>query len=158
MQRLGRGRDRGPVDGDGETEPVGAETTESIFAELAALAALGAGASGGVDVRPRGDRQSALGPERAAEILGRLSARTETPSVRVPADGCRRSAPPRSCAASRPQTIALVLANLHTNLAAGVLARLPERQQPDIALRIARMGETSAQVDPDRSRRSFARS
>lgn len=45
-----------------------------------------------------------------------------------------------------PQTIALILASLQTQLASQVLARLPERQQPDIALRIARMGETSADV------------
>jgi flagellar motor switch protein FliG len=45
-----------------------------------------------------------------------------------------------------PQTIALILASVQTALAAQVLARLPEPQQPDIALRIARMGETSAQV------------
>jgi flagellar motor switch protein FliG len=42
--------------------------------------------------------------------------------------------------------IALVLASLHTSQAAGVLARLPDPQQPDIALRIARMGGTSASV------------
>ena len=55
-----------------------------------------------------------------------------------------RTAPARS---DRPfRGIALILASLHTTLAAQVLTRLPERQQPDIALRIARMGETSAQV------------
>ena len=42
--------------------------------------------------------------------------------------------------------IALVLANLPTNLSAAVLGKLPEAIQPDIALRIARMGETTAAV------------
>ena len=45
-----------------------------------------------------------------------------------------------------PQTIALVIANLHTALSAQVLASLPESDQADIALRIARMGETSPDV------------
>ncbi len=125
---------------------VGADTTESIFTELAALASSGAevGTSGGLDYA-RGVIERALGPERAAEVLGRLSQRTETPPFeflqRIPAE--RTAALLRS---ESPQTIALILASLQTALAAQVLARLPERQQPDIALRIARMGETSAQV------------
>jgi len=124
---------------------VGAETTDSIFSELAALAsARELGVAGGLDFA-RGVIERALGPERAAEVLGRLSARTETP----PFDFLQRVPPERTAALLRsesPQTIALILASLHTTLAAQVLARLPERQQPDIALRIARMGETSAQV------------
>jgi flagellar motor switch protein FliG len=124
---------------------VGAETTESIFTELAALTSAGElGAAGGVDFA-RGVIERALGPERAAEFLGRLSARTETP----PFEFLRRVPPERTAALLRSeaaQTIALILASLNTTVAAGVLARLPERQQPDIALRIARMGETSARV------------
>jgi flagellar motor switch protein FliG len=123
---------------------VGAETTDSIFAELAALTAVESDVAGGVDFA-RVVIERALGPERAAELLGRLSARTERP----PFDFLQRVPPERSAALLRsesPQTIALILASLHTTLAAQVLARLPERQQADIALRIARMGETSAQV------------
>jgi flagellar motor switch protein FliG len=89
--------------------------------------------------------ERALGPERAAEVLGRMSAQTETP----PFEFLQRIPPERTSALLRsesPQTIALILASLQTTLAAQVLARLPERVQPDIALRIARMGETSAQV------------
>jgi len=123
---------------------VGAETTTTIFGELAALTAGELGVAGGVDFA-RGVIERALGPERAAELLGRLSARTETP----PFEFLRRVPPERTATLLRseaPQTIALVLASLNTTVAAGVLARLPERQQPDIALRIARMGETSARV------------
>ncbi len=123
---------------------VGPETTDEIFSELAELAQRDAGASGGMEFA-RGVIERALGPERAAELLGRMSARTETPPFeflqRVPAE--RTAALLRS---ESPQTIALILASLQTSSAAQVLARLPERQQPDIALRIARMGETSAQV------------
>jgi flagellar motor switch protein FliG len=45
-----------------------------------------------------------------------------------------------------PQTIALVVANLHTTLAAAVLEHLPESEQAEIAIRIARMGETRPDV------------
>jgi flagellar motor switch protein FliG len=125
-------------------QKVGADTTESVFTELAGLAGGESGAAGGLDYA-RGVIERALGPERAAELLGRLAARTDTPPFeflqRVPAD--RTAALLRS---ESPQTIALILASLRTTNAAQVLTRLPERQQPDIALRIARMGETSAQV------------
>jgi flagellar motor switch protein FliG len=123
---------------------VAAETTDSIFTELAVLTNQDAGVAGGMDFA-RGVIERALGPERAAEVLGRLSARTERP----PFDFLQRVPPERTAALLRsesPQTVALILASLQTTLAAQVLARLPERQQPDIAVRIARMGETSAQV------------
>jgi flagellar motor switch protein FliG len=124
---------------------VGPETTEAVFNELAALSGTGEqGASGGMDYA-RGVIERALGPERAAEVLSRLSASTETP----PFDFLKRIPPDRTAALLRnesPQTIALILASLQTQIASQVLARLPERQQPDIALRIARMGETSADV------------
>ncbi len=89
--------------------------------------------------------ERALGPERAAELLGRLSSGAEA----HPFEFLRRIPPERIASLLRsesPQTIALVLASLPATLAAGVLSRLPERQQPDVALRIARMGETSSRV------------
>ncbi|HEX3517448.1 MAG TPA: flagellar motor switch protein FliG [Solirubrobacteraceae bacterium] len=123
---------------------VGAETTDSVLGELAALAGGGSGVEGGVDFA-REVIERALGPERAAELLGRLSSGAEA----QPFEFLRRIPPERIAVLLRsesPQTIALVLASLHTNLAAGVLSHLPERQQPEIALRIARMGETSSRV------------
>jgi flagellar motor switch protein FliG len=125
-------------------DPVGAEATESVFVELAALADASRGTAGGIAFA-REVIVKALGPERAAELLGRLSSRTES----RPFEFLGRHPPERTATLLRsesPQTVALVLANLPTGLAAGVLARLPEPQQPDIALRIARMGETSAHV------------
>jgi len=125
--------------------PVGPETTDSILAEVAEGAGgPGSGVEGGVDFA-REVIERALGAERAAELLGRLSSGTE---VR-PFEFLRRIPPERIAALLRseaPQTTALVLASLHTNLAAGVLSRLPESQQPEIALRIARMGEASGSV------------
>jgi flagellar motor switch protein FliG len=144
MQRLGEEEIESLSMEMASLNAVGPETTESIFGELAALAERDPGVSGGMDFA-RGVIERALGPERAALLLNRLSARSEAPPFeflqRVPAE--RIAALLRS---ESPQTIALILASVPTSLAAGVLARLPEERQPDIALRIARMGETSAEV------------
>src|SRR5271165_2612792 len=124
---------------------VGAETTESILGEVAAAGLeLGASANGGVDFA-RDVIERALGPERAAQLLGRLSAGEEARPFAF-----LRNAPPERVAgllrSESPQMIALVLASLQTSQAAGVLARLPEPLQPDVALRIVRMGVTGARV------------
>ena len=126
--------------------PVAEETTESIFDELAARAGEEAliEVAGGIDFA-RDVLERALGSERAEDLIERLSTVMET----RPFEFLRRIPPERIVAALReesPQTTALVLANLQTPLAAAVLARLPERAQPDIALRIARMSETSPKV------------
>ncbi len=122
---------------------VGAETTDSILGELATGTGEG-NVSGGVDYA-REVIERALGPERAADLLGRLTGGADSRPFeflhRVPAEriaGLLRG--------ESPQTTALVLASLHSTLAAGVLARLPESEQPDIALRIARMGHANTKV------------
>ena len=123
---------------------VGPETTDSVFHEMAAAGARGAGSEGGIDFA-REVIERALGPERAGELLGRLA----VPDDARPFELLRRVPPERIASLLRSeshQTIALVLANLPTNLAAGVLGRMPDTQQPDIALRIARMGETNPSV------------
>ena len=122
------------------------ETTEAILGELADSAGADSigDVSGGIEFA-REVLERALGAERAEELLGRLSTVIEM----RPFEFLRRTPPEQIVAflrAESPQTIALVIANLHTVLSAQVLARLPERLQPDIALRIARMGETSPTV------------
>ena len=144
MQRLGENEIESLSIEMAGLDAVGPETTESVFTELATLSGAEMGASGGMEFA-RGVIELALGPERAAELLGRLAAHTEA----APFEFLQRVPPERIAALLRnesPQTIALILASVQTGLAAQVLARLPEPQQPDIALRIARMGETSAQV------------
>jgi flagellar motor switch protein FliG len=124
------------------------ETAESILNELAALAGGDDGGmaevAGGIDFA-RDVLERALGAERAEEVIGRLSTVIEM----RPFEFLRRTPPEQIVAFLRtesPQTIALVIANLHTVLAAQVLAQVPEDMQPDIALRIARMGDTSPRV------------
>ncbi len=123
---------------------VGAETTASVFHEMAAAGLAGGPANGGIDFA-RDVVERALGPERAVELLGRIAGPAET----RPFEFLRRVPPERIGSIIRGeshQTIALVLANLPATLAAGVLAKLADAQQPDIALRIARMGETNTAV------------
>ncbi len=123
------------------------ETAESIFNELAAVTESESGladVSGGIDFA-RDVLERALGAERAEELIGRLSTVIEM----RPFEFLRRTPPEQIVAFLRtesPQTMALVIANLHTVLAAQVLAQVPEELQPDVALRIARMGETSPRV------------
>jgi flagellar motor switch protein FliG len=123
---------------------VGEEATQLVLREVIATGAvLGRGAGGVEFVRDVIER--ALGPERAAELLGRLSGGEES----RPFAFLRNVAPERVAALLRnesAQLAALVLASLPNGQAAGILARLPESQQPDIALRIVRMGTTSARA------------
>ncbi len=120
-------------------------TTTKVMEELAAtVTAYESIAAGGVEYA-REVLERAIGADRAAEIIGRLSSVIEM----RPFEFLRRTAPEQIVAFLRneaPQTIALVVANLHTTLAAQVLANLPEDEQAEIALRIAKMGETSPEV------------
>jgi flagellar motor switch protein FliG len=118
---------------------------DGVLGEMAAMVeAYDSLNAGGVDYA-RDVLERALGPDRAAEIIGRLSSVIE----KRPFEFLRRTPPEQVVTFLRnesPQTTALVIANLHTTLAAQVLSNLPEGEQPEIALRIARMAETSPDV------------
>jgi len=119
--------------------------SDKVLDELAAtVTAYDSLAAGGVDYA-REVLERALGADRAAEIIGRLSSVMEM----RPFEFLRRTPPEQIVTFLRneaAQTIALVVANLHTTLAAQVLSALPEEDQAEIALRIAKMGETSPDV------------
>src|SRR5215218_9771224 len=101
-------------------------------------------AEGGVDYA-RSLLQKSLGAERADEIISRLAATIE----RRPFEFLRRTPPEQIHVFLRnesPQTIALVVANLHTALAAEVLCLLAPEDQAEVARRIAVMNETRPEV------------
>jgi flagellar motor switch protein FliG len=101
-------------------------------------------AEGGVEYA-REVLERAVGPERARQIVGRLSAAIE----RRPFEFLRRTPPEQIHAFIRneaPQTVALVIANLHTDLAANVLALLEPEEQAQVAMRVGTMRETSPEV------------
>jgi flagellar motor switch protein FliG len=128
-----------------KTRQVGLEVTEAVMEEVVeTTAAMGYAGSGGFDYA-REVLEKSVGPGRASEIMGRLSAVIEM----RPFEFLRRTPPEQICAFLRneaPQTMALCIANLHTTLAAEVLAQLPPETQAEVALRIATMNETSPEV------------
>lgn len=121
------------------------EIAAGVLEEMAAtVEAVDSLSAGGVEYA-RDVLERALGSERAREIIGRLSSVIE----KRPFEFLRRTPPEQVVTFLRnesPQTVALVVANLHTTLAAAVLSNLPESEQPEIALRIARMSETNPDV------------
>jgi flagellar motor switch protein FliG len=128
-----------------KTRQVGAETTQAVMEEVVhTTTAIDYVGNGGFEYA-RDVLEKSLGPGRAADIMGRLSAVIEM----RPFEFLRRTPPEQICAFLRneaPQTMALTIANLHTTLAAEVLAQLPPETQADVALRIATMNETSPDV------------
>jgi flagellar motor switch protein FliG len=112
------------------------EQIEQVLEEVSENSlALSSIAAGGVEYA-RQVLERALGPERAAEITGRLSAVIEIPPEQIVAF-LRNEA---------PQTKALIISSLYTTLAAETLALLDTDEQADVSLRIARMSETSPAV------------
>ena len=113
------------------------EAVESVLAEDYL-------AEGGVEYA-RSVLMRSLGEDRADEIIGRLAATIE----RRPFEFLRRTPAEQIVVFLRnesPQTIALVVSNLHTMLAAQVLSDIDPEIQADVALRIALMAETRPEV------------
>ncbi|MEA2443053.1 MAG: flagellar motor switch protein FliG [Thermoleophilales bacterium] len=131
-----------------QLDSVPSQQTEKIYHEVIETAqAAGFYSEGGVEFA-REVLEASVGAERAAEIIGRLAAIIEM----RPFEFLRRTPPDQIATflqTESPQTIALVIANLHTTLAAQVLSQLPSEQQAHTAIRIATMHETSPEVIKD---------
>ena len=127
---------------------VKAETTQAVIADLAEqFKSREAFALGGPEFA-REVLEHLLGAERADEIVGALIAQAEL----RPFDFLRRTPPEQIVtflSDEAPQTVALVVACLQTNLGAAVLSGLPNEMQAEVALRIARMTETNPGVIED---------
>ncbi len=86
-----------------------------------------------------------LGPDRAKEVLARLSASMK----QVPFEFLRRVEPRLLLSFlqdEHPQTISLVLAHMASDQAAVVLSGLPVEMQADVAHRLAVMDRTSPEI------------
>jgi flagellar motor switch protein FliG len=127
---------------------VNTETTQAVIADLSdQFQSRAAFALGGPEYA-REVLEHLLGPERAEEIVGSLMAQAEL----RPFDFLRRTPPEQIVtflSDEAPQTVALVVACLQTNLGARVLSELPSEQQAEVALRIATMTETNPGVIED---------
>jgi flagellar motor switch protein FliG len=89
--------------------------------------------------------EKALGPEKAEEVVQKLSTFLQV----TPFDFIRRTDPANLLnflQNEHPQTIALVLAYLKPNQAAAVLARLPAYTQVEVTRRVSLMDRTSPDI------------
>jgi len=89
--------------------------------------------------------ERALGDDKAMEIIGRLSSFVQI----APFEFLRRTDPAQITnfiQHEHPQTIALILAYLPSEVASAILIGLPERMQSDVAMRIAVMDRTQPDV------------
>jgi flagellar motor switch protein FliG len=127
---------------------VKAETADSVVQELAeGFDSQSEFAIGGPEFA-REVLEHLLGASRAEEILGQITAQAEL----RPFDFLRRTPPEQIAtflADEAPQTIALVVASLHTTLGAKVLAGLAPEVQANVAMRIATMEDTNPGVVED---------
>jgi flagellar motor switch protein FliG len=126
-------------------EQVRPDQAEQVFSELSErVIATEAVRAGGIGYAKE-VLEHLLGPDRARDVLAIVTEVSEG----KPFDFVRRT-PPEQIAAflvdEAPQTVALIIANLSPGVGAKVLAELPTDVQPDVALRIALMGETSPAV------------
>jgi flagellar motor switch protein FliG len=101
-------------------------------------------AEGGIDYA-RVLLERALGPEKANEVLARLSSAIQV----SPFEFLRRTDPAQILnviANEHPQTIALIISHLPPDTAAQVLSALPPELQSEVAMRVAIMDRTAPEV------------
>ena len=88
--------------------------------------------------------ERALGPQKAAEILERVSSKVASGFYMLKNVAPDQIAP--FISSEHPQTIALILSQLEGAQASGILSQLPERLQSDVAYRIATMDNITPSV------------
>ena len=88
--------------------------------------------------------ERALGPQKASEILDRVSSKVASGFYMLKNVAPDQIAP--FISSEHPQTIALILSQLDGAQASGILAQLPERLQSDVAYRIATMDNITPSV------------
>ncbi len=86
----------------------------------------------------------ALGPEKAATMMDRVTPQTANPDALSQLQWMDADAIAAIIAPEHPQIAALVLSHLSPELAADVIAFLPEMDQEDVLFRVATMGPVSA--------------
>ncbi len=98
---------------------------------------------GGLDFA-RQALERAVGPRRAQEILDRVMHTVSSGFFMLKNVAPDQIAP--FISQEHPQTIALILSQLESTQAAGILTQLPERMQADVAYRIATMENITPNV------------
>ncbi len=127
-----------------EMDVVTTEMEDDVLEEFEQLLIAGKYVSqGGMDFA-RGALEKALGPRRAQGLLDRVTSTTSSGFYML------RNVDPNQIipfiAKEHPQTISLILSQLDSAQAAGVLNGLPEELQSDVSYRIAMMENISPEV------------
>jgi len=127
-----------------EMDVVTTEQEDEVLEEFEQLLIAGKYVSqGGMDFA-RGALEKALGPRRAQGLLDRVTSTTSSGFYML------RNVDPNQIipfiAKEHPQTISLILSQLDSAQAAGVLNGLPEELQSDVSYRIAMMENISPEV------------
>ena len=98
---------------------------------------------GGIDFA-RAALERAVGPRKAQEILERVTTRVSSGFYMLKNVAADQIAP--FISHEHPQTVALILSQLDSAQASGILAVLPERMQSEVAYRIATMENITPNV------------
>ncbi|MBT4137894.1 MAG: flagellar motor switch protein FliG [Candidatus Latescibacteria bacterium] len=127
-----------------ELDVVTTEQEDEVLEEFEQLLLAGKYVSqGGIDFA-RGALEKALGPRKAQSLLDRVNSTTSSGFYML------RNVDPNQIvpfiSKEHPQTISLILSQLDSTQAAGVLTGLPEEMQSDVAFRIAQMDNIQPQV------------
>jgi flagellar motor switch protein FliG len=127
-----------------ELDVVTTEQEDDVLEEFEQLLIAGKYVSqGGLDFA-RGALEKALGPGKAQGLLDRVGSATSSGFYML------RNVDPNQIipfiSKEHPQTIALILSQLDSSQAAGVLNGLAEEQQADVSFRIAQMENISPQT------------
>ena len=127
-----------------ELDVVTTEQEDDVLEEFEQLLIAGKYVSqGGLDFA-RGALEKALGPRKAQGLLDRVSSATSSGFYML------RNVDPNQIipfiSKEHPQTVALILSQLESAQAAGVLNGLSEEMQADVAFRVARMENISPQT------------
>ncbi len=124
---------------------VAPDTRESVLEEFHSMyVANRFVTAGGIDYA-RGLLESALGPERALEILTKLQSSLQE----VPFEFLKRADPSQIASFiqdEHPQTIALILAHLEPSVAAVVINGMQAEIRPEVLMRIATMDRTPPEI------------
>ncbi len=130
------------LSGLGKIDP---DTRESVMEEFHSMYVANRFVTAGGIEYARGLLESALGPERALEILTKLQSSLQE----VPFEFLKRADPSQIASFiqdEHPQTIALILAHLEPNVAAVVLGGMPAEIRPEVLMRIATMDRTPPEI------------
>ena len=113
------------------------EMQDQVLEDFEQILLAGAWVSQGGIEFARGALERAVGPRKAQEILDRVASTVSSGFYMLKNVAPEQVAP--FISHEHPQTIALILSQLDSAQASGILAQLPERMQADVAYRIATM-------------------